>query len=132
MRVILIAEDGAELWWRQTGVAKAGFTRGSYLHDGTQQKIIASLGEALEQAQGELGCFQVSNSVSDVCATAPEVDSHIPMTGMGDHDPGRERLIMAAEMSVPGAVPVRAKISVIHKENVALVRALDDDNVSAV
>ena len=68
----------------------------------------------------------------DVCATAPEVDSQIPMTGMRDHDPDRERLIMAAVMSVPGAVPVRAKISVIHKENVALMRAVDNDNVSAL
>jgi hypothetical protein len=132
MRVILIDEDGTELWWWQkSGAMMSRSTSESYVHDGTTRDIIAFLGEALQQAQAELDCFQVTDAVPNVCATTTEVDSYIPMTGMRNDDMSRKRLIKSAVTCVSSAVAVRAKISVIHKANVALVRAFDNDNVSA-
>ncbi|HIF6771884.1 Rrf2 family transcriptional regulator [Serratia marcescens] len=53
MKVIIEAQEGI-IWMRnaQTG---EGITSTGYVKDGTQQKIIAALEEALFQAKGQFG-----------------------------------------------------------------------------
>lgn len=55
MKVCILTDDGEIIWWRAKEPMPAGFIATSYLHNGTQQKIIAALVEALEQARGQLG-----------------------------------------------------------------------------
>jgi hypothetical protein len=133
MKIILIDEDGTELWWWQkSGAMMSKSTSESYVHDGTLWNIIAFISEALQQSQAELDCFQVTDAVPNVCATTTEIDSYIPMTGMRHGNLGRKRLIKTAVICVASAAAVRAKISVIHNADVALVRAFDNDSVAGV
>ncbi|AHM75160.2 MULTISPECIES: hypothetical protein [Yersinia] len=48
-------KDGRIIWMRNSA-APEGMTSNSYLKDGTQEKIIAALEEALLQAKGEQSC----------------------------------------------------------------------------
>jgi len=61
-----LSENGEALWMRDS-VTLEGIASRGYLKDGTQQKIIAALEDALFQAKGELLCWDDSNAVTDVC-----------------------------------------------------------------
>ncbi|EKN4700419.1 Rrf2 family transcriptional regulator [Yersinia ruckeri] len=48
--------EGGRIIWMRNLVTSEGMTSNSYLKDGTQEKIIAALEEALLQAKGEQSC----------------------------------------------------------------------------
>lgn len=56
---VSIIEDGQVIWMRDTKTHE-GLACTNYVKDGTQQRIIAALVEALEQANGQL---QLTNNV---------------------------------------------------------------------
>ncbi|HEJ1075700.1 TPA: Rrf2 family transcriptional regulator [Serratia marcescens] len=53
MKVIIEAQEGI-IWMRNAEIGE-GMTSAAYVKDGTQQKIIAALEEALFQAKGQFG-----------------------------------------------------------------------------
>lgn len=63
-----ISDSGETLWLRDS-VTQEGIASLGYLKDGTQQKIITALEDALCQAKGELLCWDDMNAVPDVCRT---------------------------------------------------------------
>jgi hypothetical protein len=89
MKVAVHADDGAIVWWR-TSEPAAGFTTDNYLRDGTQQKIIAALVDALAEARGQLGGFslQVVDTVTDIRGAPAKVDCCIPVAVTRDRDAG--------------------------------------------
>jgi hypothetical protein len=90
MKVCIQDDDGAIIWSRSTE-PPCSFTAQGYLRDGTQQKIIATLVEALAQARGQLGGFslKVVDAVADIRASAPEINRRIPVAVAGNRDAGR-------------------------------------------
>ncbi|ECE7751933.1 Rrf2 family transcriptional regulator [Salmonella enterica subsp. enterica serovar Ngili] len=60
-----IKNDGEVIWSRDS-VSLEGVASLGYLRDGTQQKIIATLEDALAQAKGELLCGDDFDAVSDI------------------------------------------------------------------
>lgn len=51
---VMIENGGSTIWMRDGGTLE-GITSTAYLKDGTQQKIIAALEDALTQARGQAG-----------------------------------------------------------------------------
>jgi hypothetical protein len=90
MKVLVQADNGSLLWWREADPA-SGFTADSYLHDGTQQKIIAALVESLAEARGQLGGFSLNvvDAVADIGAAAAKIDCRVPVPVLGNRDAGR-------------------------------------------
>lgn len=66
---VTVSDKDDALWMRNSATLEGIASRG-YLKDGTQQKIIAALEHALGQAQGELLCWNNTDGVADVGATA--------------------------------------------------------------
>ncbi|KAA5961022.1 MULTISPECIES: Rrf2 family transcriptional regulator [Pantoea] len=62
---IEISENDNVIWMRDTA-NKLGIASKGYLKDGTQQKIIAALEDALAQAKGEALSWNNVNTVFDV------------------------------------------------------------------
>jgi hypothetical protein len=90
MKVFVQGDDGTLLWWRDAAPA-GGFTADGYLQDGTQQKIIAALIEALGEARGQLGSpsLKIVDAVSEAGAAAAEVDCCVPLAVVWNRDAGR-------------------------------------------
>ncbi len=80
MKVCVQDDAGAVIWSRTSDPAR-GLTAESYLHDGTQQKIIAALVDALAEVRGQLGSvsLKVVNAIADVGTAAAKVDCHVPI-----------------------------------------------------
>ncbi|MBW3118844.1 Rrf2 family transcriptional regulator [Providencia rettgeri] len=53
---VSIEVNGKTIWYRDEEKLEGMMSTG-YIKDGTQEKIIAALESALEQAKGELLCF---------------------------------------------------------------------------
>lgn len=53
---VIIEREGKEIWYRDAEKCE-GMASTGYIKDGTQEKIIAALEEALAQAKGELLCW---------------------------------------------------------------------------
>jgi len=123
---VAVLDDSGTTWSRGPGPQGV-----SIRHVTVLRRVAAALREALAEAEGQLSGLEVSYVVPDVCGAVPEVDGHIPMTRMGNDDSGREHLIKTAVIGVLSSASVRAKISVIHKTDVALVRAVDSDNIAS-
>ena len=89
MKVCILNDKGLLIWSREAEPAN-GFTSNSYLRDGTQQKIIAALVDALAEARGQLGGFslQVVDAVADIGATAAKVNCRVPITIVRNRDFG--------------------------------------------
>lgn len=66
---VTVSDKDDALWMRNSATLEGIASRG-YLKDGTQQKIIAALEHALGQARGELLCWNNTDGVADVGATA--------------------------------------------------------------
>lgn len=66
---VTVSDKDDALWMRNSATLEGISSRG-YLKDGTQQKIIAALEHALGQARGELLCWNNTDGVPDVGATA--------------------------------------------------------------
>lgn len=66
---VTVSDKDDALWMRNSATLEGISSRG-YLKDGTQQKIIAALEHALGQARGELLCWNNTDGVADVGATA--------------------------------------------------------------
>jgi hypothetical protein len=91
MKVSIFAGDGKLIWSRNTKPL-GGYTSESYLRDGTQQKVIAALVDALAEARGQLGgapLFNVVDAVADVGVTAAKVDCRVPFAVVRNRDAGR-------------------------------------------
>jgi hypothetical protein len=90
MKVCIQDNDGALIWSRTADPA-SGFTAENYLRDGTQQKIIAALIDALEQARGQLGglSLQVVDAVPEAVGTSAKVNRHVPIAVAWNRDAGR-------------------------------------------
>lgn len=91
MKICIQTQDGTLIWERTTEPA-GGFTDDNYLRDGTQQKIIAALVDALAEARGQLGgapLFNVVDVVADVGVATTEVDCRVPLAIVRNHDAGR-------------------------------------------
>jgi hypothetical protein len=91
MKVSVQTQDGTIIWERTTNPT-GGFTADNYLHDGTQQKIIAALVDSLAEARGQLGgaaLFNVVDAVADIGVAAAKVDCRVPLAVVGDRDAGR-------------------------------------------
>jgi hypothetical protein len=89
MKVSVYSANDILLWSREIADGQAsGFTSTEYLRDGTQQKIVDALVEALAEARGQLGCFslQIVDAVSNVGATTTEIDRHVPISIVRDRD----------------------------------------------
>lgn len=65
---IEISEGGEVIWMRDTKTLE-GLACTNYAKDGTQQKIITALEDALSQAKGELLCSNHTDSVANVGAS---------------------------------------------------------------
>ena len=91
MKVSIFADNGALLWSRNNAADQpSGFTSNNYLCDGTQQKIIDALNDALTEASGQLrGSFEIPDVVSDVRATATEVNRRVPIAIAWNRDASR-------------------------------------------
>lgn len=66
---VTVSDKDDVLWMRDSATLEGIASRG-YLKDGTQQKIIAALEHALGQARGELLCWNNTDGMADVGATA--------------------------------------------------------------
>ena len=92
MKVSVFSNDGEMLWSREiTAGQPSGITSTNYLRDGTQQKIIGALVDALAEARGQLGRLplQVVDTVSNVGAAAAKVDRRVPIAIAWNSDAGR-------------------------------------------
>ena len=91
MKVCILAEGGDVVWSYATGLVSCGLAATSYLHDGTQQRIIAALVDALEQARGQLGggALQVADVVADVGAPPAKIKRHVPIAIAWNRDSSR-------------------------------------------
>jgi len=121
------AED--VLWSRSLGGTPSSFTAEACQSDEVRLQVIAALTEALHQAQGQLGSFEVVNAVADIGSAASKVDCYIPVTVMRHDDSRRQHAEKSAVGSMLAAGLEGLKIGVIRKPHVALVTALNDDDV---
>ena len=71
MRVRVEDANGVSVWSYGEGY---GETSSSHLQDGTQERIVEALLQALAEARGQSGCaLQVLNVVTNIRAAAAEV-----------------------------------------------------------
>jgi ABC-type nitrate/sulfonate/bicarbonate transport system substrate-binding protein len=125
--------DGNVLWSLEAhGGTPCTFTGDACQSDDTKQKVIDALTEALHQAQGQLGRLDVVDAVVDVRAAAAKIDRYVPIAVMRHDNPGREHTKEAPVGSMLASGPKGLKIGVVRKPHIALVAALDDDNVAGV
>ncbi|BCT19804.1 TPA: Rrf2 family transcriptional regulator [Enterobacter asburiae] len=65
-----VEQNGETIWMRDNETFE-GIACTSYVKDGTQQKIITALEDALNQAKGELLCWDDRDRVTDRSRTTP-------------------------------------------------------------
>lgn len=63
-------KNGGEVIWARDSNSLEGIASLGHLKDGTQQKIITALEEALSQAKGELLCSDDADSVANISTSA--------------------------------------------------------------
>ncbi|WP_273906439.1 MULTISPECIES: Rrf2 family transcriptional regulator [Enterobacter] len=63
-------KNGGEVIWARDSNSLEGIASRGYLKDGTQQKIITALEEALSQAKGELLCSDDADSMTNIGTSA--------------------------------------------------------------
>lgn len=69
---VSIIENGEVIWMRNA-TTSVGVACTNYLKDGTQQKIIAALEEALSQAKSEMLSWNDTDGMFDVCTTSAKI-----------------------------------------------------------
>jgi hypothetical protein len=91
MKICVQTQDGTIIWERATYPCVGGFTANSYLRDGTQQKIIAALVDALAEARGQLSSLplEIADVVADVGDAPAKVDCRVPLAVVWNRDAGR-------------------------------------------
>lgn len=67
----VIVEQSGETIWSRDNETLEGVACISYIKDGTQQKIITALEDAINQAKGELLCWDDGDRVTDRSLTTP-------------------------------------------------------------
>jgi hypothetical protein len=103
-----------------------GFTSPAFLPD-----VISALQIALAQAEGQLGGgLDEIDVVLDIGAPATKIDGDIPVIKAGNNNPHGKHFVMSAVISEISSVPVVAEIDIVLKKHVALVRAVNDDDIS--
>ncbi|PHI31052.1 hypothetical protein [Budvicia aquatica] len=65
----IIIEDGGHTIWFRDNESKDGMACTGYIKDGTQEKIISALEDALFQAKGESLAWDNRDGVSDISAS---------------------------------------------------------------
>jgi hypothetical protein len=130
---VIVAMNGETIWSRETsGRTPRTFTGAACQNGGVKRQVIAALTEALLQAQGQLGSLDVVDAVVDVGSPPAKIDRHIPISGMGNGNAGGEALEEASIVRMLSTGAVSLKIGVVHKPHIALVAALDDDDIATV
>jgi hypothetical protein len=118
MIVSVSDKNGAPIWERRSYIGEplGGLASQSYLRDGTQNKIIDALREALEQAEAQLSgaSLQVRDIVSDIGAAAAKVYDDVPVVPMRDRDPRREHSIEATIIVMRPTLTIGTKVGVVH------------------
>src|SRR3954453_1435921 len=123
--------NGEMIWARETeGAIRATFIGSGCQNRRTKERVIAALAEALEQAQGQLGGLDVVDAVVDVRLSAAKVDRDIPITVIRNGDAGGQPPEEAAIGPMLAAGAIRLKIGVVHKPHIALVAAIDNDDIT--
>jgi hypothetical protein len=108
MRVSIISANDTQLWEHHASRnACGGATSAAYRENGIQDHVIAALIAALAEARRQLGRVapQVADAVSDIRATAPEIDGHVPVAARRHHYPRREPLVEAAVTPMRATAP---------------------------
>jgi hypothetical protein len=130
MRVSVFSDDDARIWeyaYSEDGQS-TGFVTPSALHEAA-----AALRIALSQVYGRLGCsFQEVDAVPDIRATAGQVERYVPETSIRHANLSREARPPAAIMTEGTAASIIAEVDVVHYADVALVRRVDNDNISGM
>jgi hypothetical protein len=128
MRVSIFSDDGARVWeyaYSEDGQS-TGFVIPSALRDAA-----TALRIALGQVYGRLGCpLQEIDAVSDIRAAARQVERHIPEAGLRYGNLRRETGAPATIMIEGPTAPIISEVDVVHHVHVALVRRVDNDNIS--
>lgn len=109
MKVSVFSASGSLLWSRElTDGHQSGFTSANYLREGTQQKIIGALIDALVEARGQLSRLplQVVDAVSNVRSTAAKVDRDVPVSVARNWDASGQSL---EETAVIAMLPATLK-----------------------
>lgn len=109
-----------------------GMTSEAYHLDGTQDRIVAALSEALHQAEGELGRPSITDVGADICPPAAKINDGVPISRVRHSNVCGEHLGEAAIKFVLPATPIVLKVRIIHYEHVALMRAVNDNNVARI
>jgi len=76
--------------------------------------------------------FQIAYIVPERGRAVAQIDGCIPIAAARHHNSRRQHLEMPPVIVMRPAVFVALKVSVAHHSNVALVRALNDDNIVRV
>ncbi|MCK6925395.1 Rrf2 family transcriptional regulator [Enterobacter roggenkampii] len=63
-------KNGGEVIWARDSNSLEGIASRGYLKDGTQQKIITALEDALSQAKGELLCSDDADAMTNIGTSA--------------------------------------------------------------
>jgi hypothetical protein len=102
MKILIYSDDDILLWVRQVkGDQVSGITSADYLRDGTQQKIIGALEDALSEANGQLCCsLDVADVISNIGATSAKINSRVPIAIVWDRDARRKPLVETAVVVV--------------------------------
>jgi hypothetical protein len=130
---VSVTMNGTTLWAREMlGTSPSTFTGDACQSDEMRRRIIAALTEALFQAQGSLGCLEIVDAVVDVGSAAAKIDRYVPVAVMRHSDSGRKVTEKSAVVSVLSTGSESLKVGIIRKPHIALVAALDDDDVSGI
>jgi hypothetical protein len=76
--------------------------------------------------------FQIAYTVLESGRTSAEIDCRIPIAAVGHRDLSRRPFIMPAMIVVRPAALETLKVCVAHHSHIALMRALNDNNVASV
>ena len=132
MKVMILDQDGSVIWERDlqraSGVASLG-----YLVDGTQKRIASALSEALAEAQGQLlSGFQIADVVTNVRPATGKINSDVPMIRVRHSDSRGQHSVEAPVVFKSAAASVALEIDVVRKHDIALMVAVNDDNVTGI
>ena len=115
--IVVVSECGAPIWERRTSRnGRGGLANRSHLLDGTQEKIVEALRDALEQAAAQLrgACFQVGDVIPDVGAASAKIYDYVPIVGVRNGDPRGKHSIESSVIPMRATVPIVAKVTVVH------------------
>jgi hypothetical protein len=130
VRVSVFAGDGVCLWeFEDKGEGRsAGLTSPAFLPE-----VVSALQIALTQAEGQLGSgFDEVDAVLDIGAPVAKIDGDIPVPRTGNDNPHRKHFVMSTVIPKTPPSPVVAEINIVRKKHIALIRAINDDDIAGL